>query len=613
MLGANSFPDARWIVTDTFQGYQTKNDPSKVNNGANPNGQNTSSNNGDRISIRKEGYELFPAGAASFATTDITSLHTFRKRSGENILMRSYSTVLEYYEEGADEWTTLKTGLSDGAEFDYADYNINTDLQSYVYFGNAVDDFSRWSGAHGVLTTAVALGDSTIIVDTDEDFLIGSSTIIVCGTELSVNYFDSDNTTFHLTGTSSIACDNGSGVAETITTYADNPKGNIYLVDDNRLFISGIASTSQAIYFSEYGDATNFVGADLVTDSTATSPGIFNLGEGGGQVVGMAADEESIYFFKKSTIRKATLSDTLYTLGDLKPFDGKSQTIGATNNAGIFTGGNSVFFITPDNQMLSLGRVESVDYPQVNRISEIISPTVAEFNFDEASGIVFRNKAYFSAKSNTDVSQNNVVLVWDIQNKKWESPIVGWQVADFVVYDDGNNDALYFGDSNSPNVYKVTDEAIDGEFEVVSSWRSKQYSFDLPHAQKQMVDLYVEGYISQNTTLTVNLLLDEDGYTESFSHEVNGTDDYIIYDSTTFNTIGLTAFGTNRFGSQADVSGKKKFRVYLGKDFRPVPFYSAQIEFTSEGEAQDWEVLNYAFKTRPYTVETRRDLYQAFK
>ena len=608
-----SFPDATWTVIKAFSGYETKSDPSKVSNGANPMGQNTTANNGDRISIRNSGYELFPEGTASTSLNKVTSLHTFRKRSGENIMMRAYGTVLEYYEEDNDEWTTIKTGLSDDAEFDFADYNINTDLKSYVYFGNAVDPFSRWTGAHSITNGAIAVGDSTITVDDTTDGFndTGSDKLIYCGTE--VTYSSKTNTVFTLTASTTVACADNQGVTQSVQTYASNPKGNIYLVNNNRLFIAGIASTSQAVYFSEYGDATNFVDASLILSTTATAPGIFNLGEGGGAVIAMTVDEESIYFFKKSTIRKATLNDTLYTLSDLKPSDGKSQTIGATNNKGVFTGGNQVYFASPDNQLMSLGRVESVDYPQTVSISEKIKPTIDDFKFDDLAGIVFRDKAYFSAKATSDDNVNNVVMVWDIKNNKWDSPIVGWSVSSFTIYNDGTSEDLYIGDVNSPNVYKVTNEANDGGFEVVANWRSKQFDFDLPHAQKEAVDMYVDGYIAENTTMTVSLLFDEDGYSQIYTHDIHGTDDDIIYDSVTFNAIGLSAFGIKRFGSQDDLGGKKKFRVYLGKSFRPSPFYNIQVEFSSDGESQDWEVLNIGFKVRPYSVPEKSSLYQSFK
>ena len=394
--------------------------------------------------------------------------------------------------------------------------------------------------------------------------------------------------------------------------YSTHSKGNIYLVANNRLFISGIASTSQAVFFSERGDATSFVGANLVTDSTDTSPGIFNFGTGGGAVTGMALDENSIYIFKRSAIWRATLTDTIYTLTILKPVDDKAQTTGAVNNKSIFTGHNAVYFITPDNQIMSLQRVEQVDYPQIVPISDIIQTTVNGINADDSAGIVFRDKAYFSIKADTDVSFNNTVLTRNINENIWDSPVVGWSPSDFTIYDDGTSEELYLANATSPNVYKVGNSGIDDIYEVVANWRSKQYSFDMPQQQKEIVDLFVEGYISQNTTLNISLLLDEDGYTGSYTTTIVGTDDDLVYDSTSYNRFGLSSFGTERFGSNDDQTGNKKFRVYL-TEMRADPFYNMQLEFASDGEAQNWEIISYGMRVRPYSVEQNRRLFHKFQ
>lgn len=607
-----TLPDSQWFVIDKFQGYQTRDDATKINNGANPQGQNTTANNGDRVSIRKLGYDLFPDGTASSTAGPITSIHTFRKRDGTNIMMRSYLTFLEYYDEANDTWEYLKTGLTTGESFGYADYNINTDLVSYVYFGNQTDNAMRWNGAISPLATAIVSGASTITVDDSTSFL-SSGTLIYCGTTTAYASVDDDTGIFTLSASTSITCAVDEAVANLPAELSTLPKGNIYLAANNRIFIAGIASTSQAVYFSEYGDATTFTSASLVVDGTDTSPGIFNLGMGGGAVTGMALDENSIYIFKQSAVWKATLDDTTYTLTNLKPFDGKGQTVGSLSSKAVFTGNNTVYFITPDNQIMELARVESVDYPQITPISNIIQPTVDDFNFDSASGIVFRNKAYFAVKSNNDIAFNNTVLVWNIKQKIWDSPIVGWNISDFVVYDDTDTEELYMGDAVTPNIYKVNNTAQDGNFGVTANWRTKQIDFGLPHVQKQLSDIFIEGYISESTTITVSLLIDEDGYSEIFSHEINGTDDDIIYDSTAYNAFGLSAFGTYRFGSQEEASGLKKFRVYLGSDFRPMPFYNVQLEVASDEEAQEWEVINIGFEWKQYSQPKNRKLFQSFK
>lgn len=607
-----AYPDAQWTMIDSFSGYQTKLDETKIATGANGRGQNTSANDGDRISVRNLGYTLFPAGEASTTESAIESIHTFRKRSGENVMIRTYSTFIEYFEEGNDTWEYLATSTTADKTFGFADFNINADLHSYTYFGNGFDNAMRWNGAHTMTNGAAT--STTLMVDDTSGFqyasLTATSTLILCGQQ--VDYTGLTATTFTIATSSPLVCGDNRGVAQTITEYSNHPKGNIYMTANNRLFISGVSSSTQAVWFSAYGDATTFLNT-LVTDSTADAAGIFNLGEGGGGVTGMAQDENAIYIFKKSIIYKATLNDSLYTLTPLKPFDGKGQTTGALTNKSIFTGGNAVYFITPDKQIMELARVEGVDYPQSIPISNIIQPTVNDMDFSGASGIVFRDKAYFSAKSSSDVGFNDTMLVWNIKQKIWDSPIVGWNVNDFTVYDDGTSEELYFGEDVSPNVYLVNTTPLDNDFEVTANWRSKQFNFGLPQAQKEVVDMYVEGYIAPNTTLTVSLLLDEDGYTQTFTTDIAGTDTNLIYNSEDYNTLGLSTFGSKRFGSNDDLSGKKKFRVYLGKEFRANPFYNAQIDFASDGSNMQWEVTSFGMKIRPYSVKEKRTLYIPFR
>jgi len=469
----------------------------------------------------------------------------------------------------------------------------------------------RWGGAHTLVNGTVTTGDTTVTVDDTTDGFLSSGSIILCGTELA--YSSKTDTEFTLSSNSTIDCADNKGVAQTVTEYSTHPKGNIYLLANNRIFIAGIISTPQAVYFSKYGDATDFVGASLVTKATADSPGIFNLGEGGGAVIGLSLDENSIYIFKNSIIYKATLNDSLYALTPLKPFDGKSQTAGTAKGSAVFTGGNGIFFATPDNQILNLERVDNIDYPQVVPISNVIKPTVDKMNFNSSAGIVFQDKAYFSQKTTVDSAQNDVVLVWNIKMKIWDSPIVGWNISDFVVYNDGDGDKLYFGSSISPNVYLINNSSLDDIFEVKANWRSKQFSFNSPHLLKEIKNVYIEGYITPNTNLTISLLLDEDGYTQNISTVFKGTEDDYIYNSEEYNIFGFSAFGTKRFGSNSDSSAKKKFRVYLSKGLRLSPFYNAQIEFASEGQNENWEITNFGFLVREYSQPLKRSLIRELK
>jgi len=606
VLGSN-FPDTQWTVVSAFDGFVTKFDASKVSGGANPNGQNTETFDGDRFGIRQLGYELFPSGTASTSANAIKSLHTFRRRDGENIMIRSYSTFLEYFDEDLDTWQSIKTGYTDDKDFGFADFTVNADQTSYVYFGNAVDNFSRWSGSHTLLNGTLSGGETTINVDSTSNFENVTGTIEYCGTEVA--YTSKTSSTFEVA--SAHACGDNERLIEAVEETAENPKGNIYLNHDNRLWISGVASSTQVVFFSRYGTGNDFAGGALVVDGTDDDPGFFNLGEGGGAVTGLVMDENSVYILKKGIIRKANLTDTSYALTTLKPFDGKSQTIGLKATNGAFTGGNNVYFVTADNQIMSLGRLEQLDFPQTTPISDAIKNTVPSMNFDDVKGVVFKDRAFFSVKGDTTTSNNDTILVWDIKNGKWLSPIKGWNVDEWTVYDNGTSEDLYFGDSATTNVFKVTNTPQDSVFGVGASWRSKRFNFNAPHLLKDLTDIYIEGLISDNTTLTISLLVDEEGNTQIYQTTVKGTDTDFLFDSPEFNVFGFSPFGVARFGTNDDQSGKKPFRVNM-TELRVSPFYNIQLEFASDGDNQQWEILNFAFESRINSGEQLRRLQKPF-
>lgn len=607
-------PDSKWLYITQFLGLQTKADPTKIALGAHAQGQNTIINDGDRISVRNLGYELFfETDTLDTSGFPASRLHKFRLRDGSNILMRSRMTsstaaVIEWAAPGSTRWETLSTGYTSD-KFGYADANINTDLHSYVYFGNAVEDFSRWSGSHAYLTAALNPGDLAITVGDTSGFTT-TGNIIVDG--VTVAYSSLTPTTIVLTVPSAITVAVGRGVAQSVDTNSSNPKGNIYHLANNRLSISGVTATPQLVFKSAYGDYMTYL-TTLVSSSTAASACTFNLSEGGGPVVAIASDEGGEYIAKNTIIYKATLTDSLYSITPLKSFDnGKSQTLGVVSTGSFFAFRNGVVAITPDRQILSLSRVETIDYPQVLPISDAIKPTVSNLDFTSAVGIYWRDNVYIACRT-IGSTVNDTVLVYNYKIGAWESPIVGWNVADWAIYNSGTGEDLYFSDAAGGNTFKVTSTPVDYIYDVVANWRTGQLTFGEPARQKIITDIFIEGYISQNTTLSVSLLLDEDGFTQTYFTTIRGTLTQYIYNSSTYNLFGLKPFGTQRFGSNEDLSGKKKFRVYLGKDFKPIQCYNAQIEFASDGSNQQWEVTGIGIKWQFDEKDSKQTLYKAFK
>lgn len=616
ILGGGGTDDrTKWAIFDSFDGYQTKADPQKISEGANPIGQNTFINDGDRITARDFGYEIFPnEDARSTDSAFVGSLHTFRKRDGVNLMMKAIddgsSVTLQYYNSDVGDWEVLKDSYTTGNTFGFADHNTNVDQTGYVYFGNSVEPYSRWTGNVSVITSDITSGDATINVDSTLLYP-SSGTIVFCGEEHA--YSSKATTTFSLTGTASTNCATGRGVTQAVEEFPAAPRGNILLVLNTRMFVAGVASTTQALYYSQIADASDFT---FSAPRVATDGGIINMPEGGGGITALAVDEKVMYVFKRNIIKSVTFTqdgEDLPVIEPIKPYDGRSQTVGAINQRSVFAGGNGIFFITPNNEIMNIGRVPDVDYPQVVPISDVIKPTTDALDFRFSVGAFWKNKAYFAAKSAANtLDKNDVILVWNTERLAWESPVVGIPVNEFTIARYGVDEELYFGHNSEPNIYQINNSRVDDQYGFAANWRSREETFGVPHYLKSIDMFYVEGYIDENTTLNISLLLDENGVTQTFSTEVVGSEisDYIFF-ADAYNLFGFHPFGYERFGGNEDFTGQKKFRIYFARGVDRIPFHSLQIEFASDGQSQNWEILRYGFSVMVQPQPLNGKLYKA--
>lgn len=129
------------------------------------------------VSVRS-GSELFGASGSS---NPITSGHTAIRRNGTNIMLRAYSTFLEYYNPDTSTWATLKSGFTADQTFGFADHNINTDQVDYVYFGNAVEPYQRWTMAYDKTTSSVSSAATSIPIQStllEDVFFSGTATSV---------------------------------------------------------------------------------------------------------------------------------------------------------------------------------------------------------------------------------------------------------------------------------------------------------------------------------------------------------------------------------------------------------------------------------------------------
>lgn len=651
----------KYIITDDFSaGFQAKRDATQLPSGALiVSSQNVRITDGDRVGNR---HGSIIDGSTSTAETPIMSKHVFKKRDGTEIPMRSYGTVIEYRHPTLGTWQNLMTGLTTGLVFGYADHNINTELIEKVYFCNAVDPYTRWTGAFTQLNGALAGGEATITVDSVLQSQVfysgtasgGSTTTAqispgTWGTDLWNNFYiyvtsganvgliskisatTSTQVTFTALGSAvgagdtfeirKVAYNDGSHlklrIGTTTVTYtgfgsattftgcsstpaaADNaavtqapeesyvaPRGNIFLVYNTRMFVAGVKKNPQAVYYSKLLDATDF---SFSATRIAGEGGIVDNPEGGGAITGLAIQEDTIYMMKKNIIKTLTFTQDGEDLPMVSTLL-QAPNVGPNYLLAPFKIDNQVYYMTEEGAVKSATRVENLTSVQAVQISDPIVSYMKDLDINTPSGIFFKQKAYIAVKSSGS-TYNDVVLVYNFQKSAWESPIVGWNVNCWSIY----NNELYFGSSLNPETYKVDEDRFDDNNSPYESVARFAFSnVGEPAFPKQMGSIFLEGYITENTTITITALYNYGASQESRSTTLSGTEsDYIVATSDTTG-LGLYPLGEEPDASLADVpEDLQKFRIYLQTERQP--FYEMSLEISSNAAGARWEVLRIGF------------------
>lgn len=593
------FPDN---VGSDFLGYMTKYDPTSARARLRAvAGQNTTVSNGT-ITLREFGSEI--VGVDDDTTTPIKTQFTFLKRDGTALQMRSYGTVIEWKHPNVNDWDRLAGSFTSGKVFGYAALNVNGDAVPYVYFCNAYEEMKRWSGSFGTFASAtvdtIVLEGSTSLADLG---FTATGSVIIDGT--TYTYTGLSGQTFNGVTTDASAGGHAVGepVTQTVLSVAAAPRGNILAVRAAALFVSGIlynasgtyAPRQSEIHRSKVGDATNWSVSTTAGDSKRQE-----FPEGGGAVIGIAQDEQSIYVLKSQCVVVWNIdSSDAFTTNLLKAYDGKTQATGCISSRAVWTGKNGVYFMNQNKELVRIARLSGLDTPQAIPVSDPIEPTIGAAVFDEAVGITFKGKAYLTAKADTETAANNVVFVFDERTDQWDLPIIGWQANDFNII----TDTLYWGSSLNPVSFKTSSDRQDVNAGITANWRSWQESFGSPHLQKKADMIYLEGYIKENTTINVSILGDEDGFTFQKTATIVGTNTDIVFTSQDYNVFGLQPFGYEQFGSNAAINDLKKFRVYL-KTKQNVPFFTIQFDFTVDGEGQNFQIVRFGARVSEIMPES---------
>ncbi len=607
------------LVSSYKLGYRNREDITNLPEGVLIVGsQNVLTNVSERIQIR-QGYSL--DGSTSDVLAPINASFDWLTRNNGEVHMRVGNLTsagndgkLQYRyvdSSGTVTWRDLTTGLTTTA-YNFTTYWNTTESLREVLYVNGTSNIYRWNG----VTTTLASATSNTLTKQGSDswadagfYTTGTRTIIING--VSATYSGGESTTtltgvsvdFSNTGTYPV----GSIIHQAPITVANSAltngmpstfKNGLIATLNNQVFVASL--TQSAVWISKVNDYTDYgsstprqvgQGATLILDS---------------QIVAFKPQENYMYvsagqdlwYNISFQIQTSTVGVTYEQVSALPLKTGKQQ--GAMSQAFVSHMKNNIIMVTNEPTIDMLGRIENFfGTPMVKNISDSIKLDVDSYDFTDGSIAYFRYNIYVA------VPKEGLVLVYNLATNSWESPQT-LPISRFYIV----NGELYGHSYNTSESYKLFtgygDRVYPGftGYPISAVARFSYQNFGSRSSYKKANSLYVEGYITPNTTLSIDLTYEIDGCATNRNFEIDGSDTQVVCISSPEGSLGKTSLGKQKLGGAGTTS-----LTGLPPKFRAIPtfnnkdFFECSLTFSILGTNNRFELLAFGLNASGSTQE----------
>lgn len=610
----NSAKAKEFSIVDNYRrGYRAREDKTMLPPGVLIEGsQNVVTNTAGRIAVTK-GYVL--DGPASTTIAPILSSYDYNTAAGTSQHLRAGFLTsaandgkLQYrYVDSSNvvTWRDLMTSLT-SVSFNFTDFGVFSGtafLNSILLFVDGSSNVYEWSG--GVTTflskTATTLTKQGTTTFAQEGFYTtGTHTVVVTGINVGATGGWGTTTltgiaTAVLAGVTAVAGDVIHQKVEVtpnsaITSLPSTFKNDLISSLNNQIYYGSL--TSNNIYVSVLNNyksvaftaPTRVVGEGSIA-YLDNPPTAFIPQE---EFLYIFAGKDSIYLTKY--ILSADLTKESFQVNKLKTTVQQA----AQSQALTTKIKNNVVFLSNEPIVNSLGRVDNVVLtPQITDLSYSIVDDINSYDFTNGSMIYFRNFLYLAVPNESLVRIYNMT---EANNTYWEAPLT-IAVSRFSII--GGD--LYGHSYLTSESYKLfTGYNFNGSaIPAVATFAYNNYGTRF--ASKSFNEFYVEGYISSNTTLNLNINYDLDGCMTQTSYTIVGTDTQIVCLGTDDNSLGKFPLGKQPLGGNLNqVSATAlppKFREI--QTFPRLPFYEESTSFSSTGVDYQWEIIGFGPAVTP--------------
>lgn len=418
---------------------------------------------------------------------------------------------------------------------------------SWITDGVVTGDLLRFSGtaSNNTSYTVASVTSATVIVvvetpvnETVSTNMVRQNPITVAGT---VYYYEGGYATDVLTGVtpSAAALTNGTVLISGITTIASKPtsafRSDFVDVLTNQVYYGSY--NSRYVYVSKQSDFTDFS-----KTSPVRKPGEGELFTLDGYTTGFAPQETDMYmsanpsywYNTKFTLSSDAQSETL-TIVRLK--SGALQA--AKIDDFIFPIKDSISFITIQQDLDTLGRIELIQTPQQKDLSDQIRTLMQSLNITTGHGIYWKDKIWLTFPLSA------TVLMYDLVQGKWSSPM-NMSISRFFLYQGQlmghsffQNESYTMWTGYNDNNIPITGKAILG---YTNSGIRDKY--------KKWNRLYSEGYITPNGEVSLGVEYELNGSRgkKIFTISGAGSSSTTIYKTQITTGLGFSPLGEDPIG-----------------------------------------------------------------
>ena len=286
---------------------------------------------------------------------------------------------------------------------------------------------------------------------------------------------------------------------ETDGTITDTTVRGAYIMEEfmGHLFIA----IENNLYYSATNDETTY-GSTSSGDS-----GLISFNE---VITGLKNNTDRLVVYTRNNYEGISFTfDDSYAL--VIPKKDYKRNFGCLAPKTVSSVGSNTYYWS-NRGIMNLGAEESYNENGVPRpmpLSENIENLLEEVNFDkkDAATAVFypEKQKYYMAIPYSGSNVNDTILVYDQHMNAWTTRS-GIFVGDFDLY--GVKNELYFGDANSPKIYKLNDSYSYGGYGYTRTWRSKIFTFGAPFRFKKFYKLEIAGSMDTATEFYVTIKVD---------------------------------------------------------------------------------------------------------